>query len=102
MSKSRAKQDATLLQEWKAFQTVIFLERDDGFRDSEKIAAFDFDGCLVKTSVDNCTCVILRKISNVNYGIHSLLYRAPWKRGFHVLDDTMIYHNRYLSNTYLN
>ncbi|XP_057461691.1 polynucleotide 3'-phosphatase ZDP isoform X2 [Actinidia eriantha] len=43
--------DATLLPEWKAFQTVIFLERDDGLRDSGKIAAFDFDGCLVKTSV---------------------------------------------------
>ncbi|GMP65837.1 hypothetical protein CsSME_00026467 [Camellia sinensis var. sinensis] len=43
--------DATLLPKWKAFQTVIFLERDDGLRDSEKIAAFDFDGCLVNTSV---------------------------------------------------
>ncbi|XP_014620429.1 polynucleotide 3'-phosphatase ZDP-like isoform X3 [Glycine soja] len=44
-------QDATLLPKWKAFQTVIFLERDDGLHDSSKIAAFDFDGCLVKTDV---------------------------------------------------
>ncbi|KAL2985336.1 hypothetical protein AAZX31_12G145600 [Glycine max] len=43
--------DATLLPKWKAFQTVIFLERDDGLHDSSKIAAFDFDGCLVKTDV---------------------------------------------------
>ncbi|KAL3821254.1 hypothetical protein ACJIZ3_007159 [Penstemon smallii] len=43
--------DAVLLPKWKAFQTIIFLERDDGLQDSEKIAAFDFDGCLAKTSV---------------------------------------------------
>ncbi|RVX03994.1 Polynucleotide 3'-phosphatase ZDP [Vitis vinifera] len=43
--------DATLLPKWKAFQTVIFLERDDDLHDSKKIAAFDFDGCLAKTSV---------------------------------------------------
>ncbi|XP_013736275.1 polynucleotide 3'-phosphatase ZDP isoform X1 [Brassica napus] len=43
--------DASLLPKWKAFETVIFLERDDGLNDSEKIAAFDFDGCLTKTSV---------------------------------------------------
>lgn len=43
--------DATLLPKWKAFQTIIFLERDDGLKDSGKIAAFDFDGCLVNTSV---------------------------------------------------
>ncbi|KAF3434313.1 hypothetical protein FNV43_RR25416 [Rhamnella rubrinervis] len=43
--------DATLLPNWKAFQTTIFLERDDGLHDSSKIAAFDFDGCLAKTSV---------------------------------------------------
>ncbi|CAN1172060.1 Polynucleotide 3'-phosphatase ZDP [Linum perenne] len=42
---------ATLLPKWKSFQTVIFLETDDGLRDSDKIAAFDFDGCLAKTSV---------------------------------------------------
>ncbi|VVA97663.1 unnamed protein product [Arabis nemorensis] len=42
---------ASLLPKWKAFETVIFLERDDGLNDSEKIAAFDFDGCLAKTSV---------------------------------------------------
>ncbi|CAI0410786.1 unnamed protein product [Linum tenue] len=42
---------ATLLPKWKAFQTVIFLETDDGLRDSDKVAAFDFDGCLAKTSV---------------------------------------------------
>uniref|UniRef100_A0A2P2JX46 Uncharacterized protein MANES_15G094900 n=1 Tax=Rhizophora mucronata TaxID=61149 RepID=A0A2P2JX46_RHIMU len=44
-------QAANLLPKWKAFQTVIFLERDDGLHDSSKIAAFDFDGCLAKTSV---------------------------------------------------
>ncbi|GLT48623.1 hypothetical protein SLA2020_222380 [Shorea laevis] len=43
--------NASLLPKWKAFQTIIFLERDDGLQDSEKIAAFDFDGCLAKTSV---------------------------------------------------
>ncbi|XP_010552122.1 PREDICTED: polynucleotide 3'-phosphatase ZDP isoform X2 [Tarenaya hassleriana] len=43
--------DANLLPKWKAFQTVIFLEKDDGLHDSDKIAAFDFDGCLAKTSV---------------------------------------------------
>ncbi|KAK9147352.1 hypothetical protein Scep_006109 [Stephania cephalantha] len=42
---------ATLLPEWKAFQTIIFLEQDEGLRDSSKIAAFDFDGCLANTSV---------------------------------------------------
>ncbi|KAL2326807.1 hypothetical protein Fmac_020234 [Flemingia macrophylla] len=44
--------DANLLPKWKAFQTVIYLERDDGLRDSSKIAAFDFDGCLAKTAVN--------------------------------------------------
>lgn len=43
--------DATLSSNWKAFNTVIFCERQDGLLDSEKIAAFDFDGCLVNTSV---------------------------------------------------
>ncbi|KAJ7981828.1 polynucleotide 3'-phosphatase ZDP [Quillaja saponaria] len=43
--------DATLLPNWKAFQTVIFLEQDVGLHNSSKIAAFDFDGCLVNTSV---------------------------------------------------
>ncbi|XVF78834.1 hypothetical protein PTKIN_Ptkin14bG0169000 [Pterospermum kingtungense] len=43
--------DAALDPKWKAFQTIIFLERDDGLHDSGKIAAFDFDGCLAKTSV---------------------------------------------------
>ncbi|KAK4420422.1 Polynucleotide 3'-phosphatase ZDP [Sesamum alatum] len=43
--------DAVLSPKWKAFQTIIFLERDDGLHDSKKIAAFDFDGCLAKTSV---------------------------------------------------
>ncbi|KAJ4957355.1 hypothetical protein NE237_014138 [Protea cynaroides] len=43
--------DATLLPKWKAFQTIIYLERDDGLHDSSKIAAFDFDGCLANTSV---------------------------------------------------
>lgn len=43
--------DAALLSKWKAFQTIIFLERDDGLKDSEKVAAFDFDGCLANTNV---------------------------------------------------
>ncbi|KAL0320607.1 UNVERIFIED_CONTAM: Polynucleotide 3'-phosphatase ZDP [Sesamum radiatum] len=43
--------DAVLSPKWKALQTIIFLERDDGLLDSKKIAAFDFDGCLAKTSV---------------------------------------------------
>lgn len=43
--------DATLSPKWKAFQTIIFLERDEGLHDSSKIAAFDFDGCLANTNV---------------------------------------------------
>ncbi|XP_062011602.1 polynucleotide 3'-phosphatase ZDP-like isoform X1 [Rosa rugosa] len=43
--------EATLPPKWKAFQTIIFLERDDGLHDSSKIAAFDFDGCLANTDV---------------------------------------------------
>lgn len=43
--------EATLLPKWKAFHTIIFLEKDDGLQDSSKIAAFDFDGCLANTSV---------------------------------------------------
>lgn len=43
--------DAKLSPKWKAFETIIFLERDEGLHDSSKIAAFDFDGCLVNTSV---------------------------------------------------
>ncbi|KAL6283438.1 hypothetical protein ACE6H2_014367 [Prunus campanulata] len=43
--------DAALSPKWKAFQTIIFLERDDGLHDSSKIAAFDFDGCLANTNV---------------------------------------------------
>lgn len=42
---------STLPPKWKAFHTVIFLEKDDGLQDASKIAAFDFDGCLAKTSV---------------------------------------------------
>ncbi|KAL9259997.1 Polynucleotide 3'-phosphatase ZDP-like protein, partial [Drosera capensis] len=43
--------DATLMLGWKAFQTIIFLEKDEGLQDSSKMAAFDFDGCLANTSV---------------------------------------------------
>uniref|UniRef100_J3L3V1 PARP-type domain-containing protein n=1 Tax=Oryza brachyantha TaxID=4533 RepID=J3L3V1_ORYBR len=43
--------DATLPAHWKVFRTVIFREQDDGLQPSAKIAAFDFDGCLAKTSV---------------------------------------------------
>ncbi|RLN25023.1 polynucleotide 3' [Panicum miliaceum] len=42
---------ATLPAHWKAFETVIFREQEDGLHASAKIAAFDFDGCLAKTSV---------------------------------------------------
>ncbi|XP_050216531.1 polynucleotide 3'-phosphatase ZDP isoform X2 [Mercurialis annua] len=44
-------EDVLLLPNWKAFHTVIFLETDDGLNGSNKIAAFDFDGCLANTSV---------------------------------------------------
>uniref|UniRef100_A0A803LVS5 PARP-type domain-containing protein n=1 Tax=Chenopodium quinoa TaxID=63459 RepID=A0A803LVS5_CHEQI len=44
-------QGATLLPNWKAFHSIIFLEKDDGLQDSSKIAAFDFDGCLANTDV---------------------------------------------------
>ncbi|XP_066306943.1 polynucleotide 3'-phosphatase ZDP-like isoform X2 [Miscanthus floridulus] len=43
--------DATLPAHWKVFDTVIFCEQEDGLHASSKIAAFDFDGCLAKTSV---------------------------------------------------
>ncbi|XP_026379968.1 polynucleotide 3'-phosphatase ZDP isoform X1 [Papaver somniferum] len=43
--------ESTLSPNWKAFQTLIFLERDEDLRDSAKIAAFDFDGCLANTNV---------------------------------------------------
>ncbi|XP_064969535.1 polynucleotide 3'-phosphatase ZDP-like isoform X1 [Musa acuminata AAA Group] len=49
-TKDRYK-DATLPPKWIAFRTIIFNEKEDGFHDSERIAAFDFDGCLVNTSV---------------------------------------------------
>jgi len=42
---------ATLPTHWRAFETVIFREQEDGLHASAKIAAFDFDGCLAKTSV---------------------------------------------------
>ncbi|GJR32432.1 hypothetical protein Tco_1108664 [Tanacetum coccineum] len=44
---------ATLPPQWKVFQTIIYLERDEGLHDSKKIAAFDFDRCLAKTSVQS-------------------------------------------------
>ncbi|XP_062206782.1 polynucleotide 3'-phosphatase ZDP-like [Phragmites australis] len=43
--------DATLPSHWKVFDTVIFREQEDVLHASAKIAAFDFDGCLAKTSV---------------------------------------------------
>lgn len=43
--------DATLPAHWKVFDTVIFRQQEDGLHASSKIAAFDFDGCLAKTSV---------------------------------------------------
>ncbi|XP_068666622.1 polynucleotide 3'-phosphatase ZDP-like [Aristolochia californica] len=45
------KMDVKLMPNWKAFQTLIFLEQDDDLHALEKIVAFDFDGCLVKTSL---------------------------------------------------
>ncbi|KAF0919079.1 hypothetical protein E2562_028299 [Oryza meyeriana var. granulata] len=47
----KSYKDATLPALWKVFNTVIFREQDDGLQSSAKIAAFDFDGCLAKTSV---------------------------------------------------
>ncbi|KAG0554238.1 hypothetical protein KC19_12G075600 [Ceratodon purpureus] len=41
---------AKLPRGWKAFSSVIFYEAD-GLQPSEKIAAFDFDGCLANTDV---------------------------------------------------
>lgn len=46
----RKYKDAALPDGWKAFATVILNEAEDVFA-RDKIAAFDFDGCLVKTSV---------------------------------------------------
>ncbi|XP_016463379.1 polynucleotide 3'-phosphatase ZDP-like isoform X1 [Nicotiana tabacum] len=43
--------DAKLPPKWRALQTIIYLEKDDVLHASHKIAAFDFDGCLAKTSV---------------------------------------------------
>nr|CAB3474182.1 unnamed protein product [Digitaria exilis] len=43
--------DATLPAHWKVFETVIFRDQQDGLHASAKVAAFDFDGCLAKTSV---------------------------------------------------
>nr|CAB3478230.1 unnamed protein product [Digitaria exilis] len=43
--------DATLPVHWKVFETVIFRDQQDGLHASAKVAAFDFDGCLAKTSV---------------------------------------------------
>ncbi|KAK8453601.1 hypothetical protein SEVIR_5G312700v4 [Setaria viridis] len=48
---SKDYKGATLPTHWKAFETVIFHEQEDGLHASAKIAAFDFDGCLAKTSV---------------------------------------------------
>ncbi|XP_075079327.1 polynucleotide 3'-phosphatase ZDP isoform X4 [Nicotiana tabacum] len=50
-SKQKRLKDAKLPPKWRAFQTIIYLEKDDVLHASHKIAAFDFDGCLAKTSV---------------------------------------------------
>lgn len=47
---TRKYKDAELPDGWKAFSTVIVNEAEDLLA-RDKIAAFDFDGCLVKTSV---------------------------------------------------
>lgn len=47
---TRKYKDAVLPDGWKAFSTVIVNEKEDSIARG-KIAAFDFDGCLVKTSV---------------------------------------------------
>lgn len=47
---TRKYKDAELPDGWKAFSTVIVGEPDE-IHARDKIAAFDFDGCLVKTSV---------------------------------------------------
>lgn len=43
--------DATLPHNWKSFRTVIYREKEEALFDSERIAGFDFDGCLANTSV---------------------------------------------------
>ncbi|KAG6637159.1 hypothetical protein CIPAW_11G160200 [Carya illinoinensis] len=48
---AKKAKDAKLPPKWKAFNTIIYLEQDDGLQNSNKIAAFDFDGTLAKTSV---------------------------------------------------
>nr|XP_033511712.1 polynucleotide 3'-phosphatase ZDP [Nicotiana tomentosiformis] len=56
--------DAKLPPKWRALQTIIYLEKDDVLHASHKIAAFDFDGCLAKTSVKRYgffLCFILSK-----------------------------------------
>ncbi|CAM6038134.1 unnamed protein product [Sphagnum compactum] len=47
---STTYKDACLPKGWKSFSSVIFHETEK-LQASEKIAAFDFDGCLVKTDV---------------------------------------------------
>ncbi|KAL0311379.1 UNVERIFIED_CONTAM: Polynucleotide 3'-phosphatase ZDP [Sesamum angustifolium] len=85
--------DAVLLPKWKAFQTIIYLERDDGLHDSKKIAAFDFDGCLAKTSVKRYdllhlrhfvivytvieNCVVLSVVADGNSGSGCLVLMYP-------------------------
>ncbi|KAK8965143.1 Polynucleotide 3'-phosphatase ZDP [Platanthera guangdongensis] len=48
--KSKYK-DASLPPNWKAFDTLIFNDCEEGLHDTGRIAAFDFDGCLANTSV---------------------------------------------------
>ncbi|KAH9544592.1 hypothetical protein CY35_12G002000 [Sphagnum magellanicum] len=47
---STTYKDACLPKGWKSFSSVIFHETEK-LQASEKIAAFDFDGCLVKTDI---------------------------------------------------
>ena len=44
---------------------MIHLLQDDGLLNSNKIAAFDFDGCLVKTSVKRYGFILC--LSNLNF-----------------------------------
>nr|XP_024377413.1 polynucleotide 3'-phosphatase ZDP-like isoform X2 [Physcomitrium patens] len=50
MNQIEKEQDAKLPLGWKSFSSVI-LHEAEGLQPSEKIAAFDFDGCLANTHV---------------------------------------------------
>eukprot|EP00271_Cylindrocystis_brebissonii_P003703 TRINITY_DN14962_c0_g1_i1.p1 TRINITY_DN14962_c0_g1~~TRINITY_DN14962_c0_g1_i1.p1 ORF type:complete len:401 (-),score=78.26 TRINITY_DN14962_c0_g1_i1:585-1787(-) len=50
-SLSKSYKGAALSPGWTSFHSVILKEKDDGLEHGARIAAFDFDGCLVNTDV---------------------------------------------------